>query len=303
MTIQPPFLQPGDTIGMVCPSGYMPIETMQTCLQVLAQWGFTVKQGKTLGTHFNYFSGTDEERLADLQEMMDDHTVKAILCARGGYGLSRIVDRIDFDTFRQQPKWIAGFSDITVLHAHLYRHFRIASIHSPMAAAFNNEGYLSDHVTSLRNVLCGLPAGYHCEGYKLNRHGSATGDLVGGNLALLVHLVGTPGCMDLEGKILFIEDVGEYIYNIDRMMLQLKRAGMLVSLAGLVVGKFSDTKDTVIPFGESVYDAIWDKVKDYQYPVCFDFPVGHVAENYALKHGIAHTLTVTATVASLTEKS
>ena len=298
----PEYLRKGDTIGVVCPSGYMPFENMETCLQVLEQWGFKVKKGKTLGTHFNYFSGTDEERLTDLQQMLDDGQVKAILCARGGYGLSRIIDKIDFTTFLKKPKWIIGYSDITILHSHLFNNYNIASLHSPMAAAFNNGGSETEYVQSLLNAISGKPSEYHCEVYKLNNPGVAAGELVGGNLCLLAHLIGSSSSIDTEGKILFIEDIGEYIYNIDRLMLQLQRAGKLYDLAGLIVGSFTDMKDTVIPFGASVYDMIYDKVKNFNYPVCFNFPVGHTQYNVALKHGIVHTLEVTENRVLLTEK-
>jgi muramoyltetrapeptide carboxypeptidase len=298
----PEYLKQGDTIGVICPSGYMPYKNMETCLQVLEQWGFKVKKGKTLGTQFNYFSGTDEKRLADLQQMLDNVEVKAILCARGGYGLSRIIDRVDFTTFIKQPKWIIGYSDITILHSHILSNYNIASMHSPMAAAFNDGGSETKYIKSLLTAITGNPAEYQCEGYKLNKQGTTIGELVGGNLCLLAHLIGSSSSVDTNGKILFIEDIGEYIYNIDRLMLQLQRAGKLQDLAGLVVGSFTDMKDTIIPFGASVYDVIYDKVKDYNYPVCFNFPVGHTQENVALKHGIVHKLEVAENKVSLREK-
>ena len=163
----------------------MPYENMETCLKVLQQWDFKVKKGKTLGTHFNYFSGTDEERLTDLQQMMNDGQVKAILSARGGYGLSRIIDKIDFTTFLKNPKWIIGYSDITILHSHLFNNYNIASLHSPMAAAFDDDGSETEYIQSLHNAITGIPSEYHCEVYKLNKQGVAAGELVGGNLCLL----------------------------------------------------------------------------------------------------------------------
>jgi len=298
----PSYLQQGDIIGLICPSGYMPLENMEACLKTLEQWGFRVKKGKTLGTHFNYFSGTDKERLTDLQQMLDDEEVKAVLCARGGYGLSRIIDKIDFTTFLLNPKWIIGYSDITILHSHLFSNYNIASLHSPMAAAFNDGGNETEYVQSLKKALTGQPSAYYCEGYKLNKQGIATGELVGGNLCLLAHLIGSESSINTNGKLLFIEDIGEYIYNIDRLMIQLQRAGKLNDLAGLIVGSFTDMKDTVIPFGASVYDAIYDTIKDYNYPVCFNFPVGHTQENYAFKHGVLHTLEVNEKGVILTEK-
>ena len=289
----PPYLKPGDTIGIVCPAGYMATAKAQTCIDTLQQWGYQVKVGKTLGSDSTtYFSGTDEERLHDFQAMLDDDAVKAILCGRGGYGMGRIIDRVNFRAFKKQPKWIIGFSDITVLHAHLYSNYKIASLHAPMAAAFNEEGYNNEYVQSLKHALEGKIARYHCGVHDFNRKGEAVGELVGGNLSLLAHLTGTPSDMKTKGRILFLEDVGEYLYNVDRMLYQLKRAGKLDKLAGLIIGGFTDNKDTERPFGKTVYEIIHDVVKEYDYPVCFDFPVSHEKENYALKVGAGYKLIV-----------
>jgi len=293
MILIPPYLQEGDTIGIVCPAGYMSYEKAETCINVLRGWGFKVKIGKTLGNQFNYFSGADEERLTDLQEMIDDGEVKSILCARGGYGLSRIIDDIDFKRFEKNPKWIIGYSDITVLHAHIYAKYKTASLHSPMAAAFNNGGAENEFVQSLRKAITGKLYSYSRDGNFLNRKGFAQGELIGGNLSLIIHLIGTVSDFDTRNKILFLEDVGEYLYNIDRMMLQLKRAGKLEELSALIIGGFTELKDTTIPFGQNVYDLIFDKIKEYDYPVCFDFPVSHTDRNYALKIGVKHQLSVT----------
>jgi muramoyltetrapeptide carboxypeptidase len=288
----PPYLQKGDTIGIVCPAGYLPAEKAQTCIDVLQQWGYRVKTGKTLGHQFHYFAGTDEERLLDLQQMLDDDSVQAILCGRGGYGVSRIIDRLNFDRFRRKPKWIIGFSDITVLHAHLFTVLQTASIHAPMAAAFNDDGWQNVYVQSLKQALEGHTASYTCDAHAFNQPGTVTAPLVGGNLSLLAHMVGSASDVDTRGKILFLEDVGEYIYNVDRMLLQLKRSGKLEGLAGLVVGGFTDMKDTVIPFGQTVEEVIRDQVKAYNYPICFNFPVSHSAANYALKVGVTYCLEV-----------
>lgn len=290
----PPYLQKGDCIGIVCPSGAMPVERVSECIRMLNEdWGFTTKVGKTIGNKFNYFSGTDKERLADLQQMQDDDEVKAVLCARGGYGLGRIIDRIDFKKFMKQPKWIIGYSDITVLHSHLYSNYYISSLHSPMAGAFNDDGYKNEFVQSLKNALEGKKLKYTCPVHKFNRKGEAIGELIGGNLALLAHLVGTDSDIKTRGRIVFIEDVGEYLYNIDRMMYQLMRSGKLSKLAGLIVGGFTDSKDTETPFGQTAYEIIRDIVKDYDYPVCFDFHVSHTDRNYALKIGIGYKLKIT----------
>jgi muramoyltetrapeptide carboxypeptidase len=290
----PVYLQKGDTIGLVCPAGFMTLDKVQTCINTLNEWGYTVKIGKTVGSNStNYFSGSDDERLNDFQQLLDDDEVKAILCARGGYGMGRIIDRIDLKKFKKRPKWIIGYSDITILHSHLYSNYYISSIHAPMAAAFNDEGFKNEYVQSLRNVLEGKRSKYQCAVHDYNRKGEAVGELVGGNLALLAHAVGTESDLKTRGRILFIEDVGEYLYNIDRMFWQLKRSGKLSKLAGLIIGGFTDTKDTERPFGQPVYDIIRDIISDYDYPVCFGFPVSHEKENYALKIGVGYKLKIT----------
>ena len=271
----------------------MDTEKVQTCIDTLQEWGYQVKVGKTVGSNSkNYFSGTDEERLNDFQQMLDDDEVKAVLCGRGGYGMGRIIDKIDFKKFKKQPKWIAGYSDITVLHSHLYSNYYISSLHTPMAGAFNDGGDKNEFVISLKNVLEGKKIKYSCPPHEFNRKGEAIGELIGGNLALLAHLTGTDSDIKTRGRILFIEDVGEYSYNIDRMLHQLKRSGKLSKLAGLIIGGFTDIKDTERPFGKSVYEIIHDIIKEYDFPVCFDFPVSHTDRNYALKVGVGYKLRV-----------
>ncbi|MFZ9661832.1 MAG: S66 peptidase family protein [Chitinophagaceae bacterium] len=290
----PPYLKKGDCIGLVCPAGAMSRKKAVECIRVIKEvWGYEVKQGKTLGSGAGYFSGTDQERLDDLQRMIDDDEIKAILCARGGYGTGRIIDVIDFSKFRKKPKWIIGFSDITVLHAHIHSTYGIATLHAPMANAFNNGGYNNVYVKSLKDALEGKRAQYKTASKKYNRSGKGNGQLIGGNLAIITHLIGTPSSYQTKGKILFLEDVGELKYNIDRMVYQLKRSGMLKDLSGLVIGGFTDTKDTSKPFGKSVEEIFTDAVKEYDYPVCFDFPVSHSKENLALKVGARFELKVT----------
>jgi muramoyltetrapeptide carboxypeptidase len=299
----PPYLHKGATIGITAPAGFMALEKMSACIDRLQEWGYEVKLGDT--THHisdSYFSAPDEERRIDLQRMLDDPAIDAILCARGGYGVSRIIDRLDFKAFRQKPKWIIGFSDITVLHSHLYQHYGIATLHAPMAAAFNEDGPGSAGLPSLREALEGKLAGYHIPAHPFNRVGEAKGDLVGGNLSLLTHLIGTESELKTKHTILFLEDLGEYIYNVDRMLLQLKRSGRLARLAGLVVGGFTGIKDTERPFGRDAYELIRDHVSDYDYPVCYGFPVSHEKENVALKHGIGHVLHVDRDDVRLTER-
>ena len=299
----PPYLQKGDSIGIVAPASFMPIEKIQTCIETLDAWGYNVELGAT--THSdsaNYFSGTDEERLKDLQQMLDNKKIKAILCARGGYGMSRIVDKLSFEKFKKYPKWIVGFSDITVLHAHLHSNYKIASLHAPMTAAFNDEGFNNPYIQSLKKALEGEKAEYECAAHAFNKQGSAKGELIGGNLALLAHVIGTPSDIRTKNKILFLEDVGEYLYNIDRMLLQLKRAGKLQKLAGLIIGGFTDNKDTERPFGKTAYEIIHEQVREFNFPICFGFPVSHEKENYALKIGVEYRLTIQREEVTLTEK-
>lgn len=300
--ITPAYLKPGNTIGIVCPAGYLPASSIQTCVAVLAQWGYRVMQGSTIGGNSStYFSGTDQERLTDLQRMLDDPAVHAILCGRGGYGTGRIIEQLDFSKFIESPKWIIGYSDITVLHAHIHRHHQIVTLHAPMATAFNGEGWKSEYIQSLREALEGISSACSGPDHAFNRLGAVTAPLVGGNLALLAHLVGTSSDMDTEGKILFIEDIGEQLYNIDRMLYQYKRSGKLRSLAGLIVGGFTECKDTERPFGKTAYEIIQDAVAEYTYPVCYDFPVSHTERNVALKVGATYSLRVDATGSLLAE--
>lgn len=298
----PPYLKKGDTIGITCPAGYMAAEKAQTCIGVLQQWGYQVMVGKTLGSSsLNYFSANDDDRRDELQAMLDDKKINAILCGRGGYGVGRIIDGLDFTQFKKYPKWIIGFSDITVLHSHIYSHLKIASLHAPMAAAFNDGEYANEFIQSLRKAITGKKANYKVAVHTFNKPGTASGELVGGNLSLLAHLTGTPSDINTKNKILFIEDIGEYIYNIDRMLYQIKRSGKLDKLAGLIIGGFTDMKDTERPFGKTVYEVINDIVAEYNYPVCYNFPVSHGKENYALKVGGSYELSVANRAVRLSE--
>jgi muramoyltetrapeptide carboxypeptidase len=299
----PPYLEKGDLVGIVCPAGYMPEEKVSECIRVLCEvWGLRAKVGKTVGSQYHYFSGTDDERLADLQEMMDDPSVKAILCGRGGYGTGRIIDRINFRKFIKNPKWIIGFSDITILHSHILARYQVATVHGPMANAFNNDGYLNEYVRSLHKAITGTKGNYSVSCHPFNHNGKASGRLVGGNLSLVAHLTGTPSDIDTRGNILFLEDIGEYLYNIDRMFYQLKRSGKFKHLAGLILGGFTDSKDTETPFGKTADEIIHDVVKEYRFPVCYGFPVSHGKENVALKIGCTYTLSVSDKRVSLREQ-
>lgn len=299
--IQPPFLKPGNTIGITCPAGYMDYKNAETCIHTLQQWGYDVMVGKTLGSKSkNYFSAGDEDRCNELQAMLDDPGIDAILFGRGGYGLGRIIDRLDFTLFAEKPKWLIGFSDITVIHACLNR-LGIASLHAPMAAAFNDGGFKNKYIQSLKLVLEGKKMLYETKPYPYNRTGKARAELVGGNLSLIAHLAGTPDALNTAGKILFLEDVGEYLYNVDRMLWQLKRNGAFNQLAGLVLGGFTDMKDTTRPFGKKTNDVLRDIFAEYNFPVCYRFPVSHDKENVALKSGGTYSLLVTPAKVQLKE--
>ena len=296
----PPYLKKGNTIGITCPAGYMAAEKAQKCISTLQSWGFDVMVGKTVGGKSkNYFSGSDEVRQNEMQAMLDDENIHAILCGRGGYGVGRIIDGLDFTKFKKKPKWVIGFSDVTILHAHLYTKIKVASLHAPMASAFN-EGE-NEFIQSLHKAIIGKKAKYSCAPHPFNKPGTATAELVGGNLSLLTHLIGTPSAINTKNKTLFIEDIGEQIYHIDRMLYQLKRSGMLENLAGLIVGGFTDMEDTERPFGKKVYKIIKEITAAYNYPVCFNFPVSHSKKNYALKIGVPYTLKISKTKTQLTE--
>lgn len=298
----PPYLKKGDTIAITCPAGYMEKKKIATCVKTLQEWGFQVMIGKTVGsTSTNYFSGTDEERRDEFQALLNEPSIKAILCGRGGYGVTRIIDQLDFKTFKKNPKWIIGFSDITVLHAHILTKCKIASLHAPMANAFNGGGTKLPYVQSLQKALKGTKANYTCATHAKNQIGKASGVLMGGNLALIAHLVGSSMMYKTKGAILFLEDVGEYSYNIDRMLIQLKRAGIFNQLSGLILGGFADRKDTTRPFGKTVEEIIQAHLSEFNYPICFGFPVSHDTENYALKVGPSFELSVASKLVRLKE--
>ncbi|MEY3541348.1 MAG: hypothetical protein RLZZ204_160 [Bacteroidota bacterium] len=296
----PPFLHPGDKIAIVCPAGYMPSQKALACIKTLKKWGYSVVKGKTLGGNSkNYFSGTPEERLADFQHHINDPSVKAILCGRGGYGTTHLLDKIDWKQFKKNPKWIIGFSDITILHTYLQHELKITSIHGPMANAFNDDDGINRYTLSLKDTFEGKPVQYNCLPHKLNRTGKSKAPIVGGNLSLLAHSIGTNAELESDGKILFIEDIGEQLYNVERMLLQLKRAGKLKKLKGLIVGGFSQKKDTERPFGKELYQIINDITLEYKYPVCYGFPISHDKENVAIAIGSIYKLEITEDLVSL----
>lgn len=293
--IQPHFLKPGDTIGIVAPARKVSPEELSDGIKILEGWGFNVRLGKNIFKEQNQFSGGDEERAADLQMMLDDADVKAIISARGGYGTVRIIDKLDFSKFKQHPKWLVGYSDMTVLHNHLQSNLQTQSIHACMVFNMQPDKFDKDAVESLGKALTGVPLHYKfssANNQSLNRNGNAKGILCGGNLSLIYALSGSVSDIDTSKKILFIEDLDEYLYHIDRMMIQLKRSGKLQNLAGLIVGGMSDMKDNTVPFGKTAEEIIREHVNEFDYPVCFDFPAGHIKNNLALIMGATVELSV-----------
>ncbi len=278
----PSYLHPNDKIGLVAPARKVSQDEIAHCLRTLEEWGLKPVLGENIYGEADQFSGTDEERTADFQQMLDDPEIKAILCARGGYGTLRIIDRLDFSNFVEKPKWIAGFSDATILHAHLNECLEIESIHSPMAINFKDDADTDNAIEAFRRVLFGESKGYEIGMHDLNRRGDASGILVGGNLSLLYALNGSVSDLNTDGKILFLEDLDEYLYHIDRMMQNLLRAGKLSNLAGLVVGGMTEMKDNKVPFGKTAEEIIRGVVDRFDYPVAFGFPAGHVKTNLAL---------------------
>jgi muramoyltetrapeptide carboxypeptidase len=289
MIKQPPYLKKGDKIAIVCPAKKLP-KSIDTALEVFKQWGLEVILGKTVSAGYHQFAGTDKLRASDLQTFLDDPEIKAIVAGRGGYGTVRIIDDLDFTAFNKHPKWIVGYSDITVLLSHLLAHEQTQSIHGQMP--YNFDDATAESLVSLRQALFGGPIEYAFESKFTNRKGEAEGILIGGNLTLLIAVQGSPSEMDYTNKILFIEDVGEHEYSIDRMMRLLKRAGKLAKLKGLIVGAFNETGIETIPFGASTEEVIWDIVKEYDYPVCFNAPVGHIEDNRAMVLGKTITMLV-----------
>ncbi|MEO8172954.1 MAG: LD-carboxypeptidase [Sediminibacterium sp.] len=306
--ILPPYLQPGDTIGITCPSGFVLEKDIQPAVEQIKKWGFEVLEGTTVGKRDFTFGGTDEERKKDFQDMIDNPEVKAILCARGGYGAVRIIDQLDFSPLKKNPKWVIGFSDITVFHSHLHTTVGVATIHSKMCNSFPNEWGNAEPIQvetilSLKEALQGQKLLYNGGIDEKNKPGSAEGQLIGGNLKMLETLAGTASDISTEDKILFVEDVGEALYSIDRMFCNLKRTGKLDKLKGLLIGGFTLIKAETPgeEFGRTIYDIVLEKVKEFNYPVCFGFPVGHQRNNFALKCGVNHRLTIDAFHSTLEE--
>jgi muramoyltetrapeptide carboxypeptidase len=288
----PPFLKKGDKIGIVSTASRIDRKVVDPAIDLLFSLGYNVLIGKHTFSSFHQYSSTDAERASDLQTMIDNPEIKAIICSRGGYGTLRTLELINFSHFIQNPKWIIGFSDVTVLHSKL-NNLGITSIHGVMPRYFLLDGKKSPSLQTLLDTLTGQPINYEISSDVNNRSGKAVGQLVGGNLSILYSMRGTPYDIDTTGKILFIEDLGEYLYHLDRMMMNLKAGGKLENLAALLVGNFSGMKDLDEPYGLSVEEIIFDAVSEYGFPVAFKFPAGHAQDNFALKLGVETTIEVT----------
>lgn len=292
--LRPVSLKKGDTIAIVSTARKVSIEEIQPAVDILVSWGLKTVFGKNLFKQQNQFAGTDAERLTDFQNALDDSNIKAIIYARGGYGTLRIIDGVNWNSFAKNPKWLIGFSDITVIQSHVLTHYNAESLHAPMA--FNFKKASPEALNALKQILFEGLISYQVPeniSSDFNRHGTAKGILAGGNLSLLYAINGTPSDFDYTGKILFIEDLDEYLYHIDRMMLTLKRSGKLKSLAGLIVGGMTDMRDNTISFGKSAEEIILEAVTEYKYPVCFGFPAGHIRDNRPLIFGREAELNVT----------
>lgn len=292
----PPFLVKGDTVLLIAAARARNREAVAPAIEILKGWGLKVLTGKHVYKKHHQFAGTDAQRAADLQWAIAHKTARAVLFTGGGYGTLRIIDMVDFHQVKKYPKWFIGYSDATVTQARLLK-TGMASIHGTMAFQFTKNAEATD---SLRKLLFGEQLPYHIPAHSLNRKGDAMGEVVGGNLSLLYALSGSADDVVTKNKILFIEDLDEQLYHLDRMLLQLKRSGKLKHLRGLVVGGMSDMKDNAVPFGKTAEEIVWDAVKEYKYPVCFNFPAGHIEKNMALYIGKKARLTVTKTKINFT---
>ena len=278
----PPYLKKGDTVAIVCTARKFFPEDAKPAIDLLESWGLKVKLGKTIGLDSCQLGGTDTERAADFQEQLDNDNVKAIWCARGGYGTVRIIDMIDFSKFKKHPKWVMGFSDVTVLHNHLNT-MGYKSIHGTMPVSIATTA--PESIETLKTVLFGEKLSYEIDPSPMNRFGKATGELVGGNLSILYSLLGSKSAIDCTDKILFIEDLDEYLYHIDRMMMNLKRNGCLESIKGIIVGGMTKMKDNDIPWGKNANEIVQNVTQKYNIPILYNFPAGHVHDNRALIMG------------------
>lgn len=295
MMIIPPFLSKGDSVVIIATARKIGKEEVQPAIEYLNSKGLSVELGPNLFNEYNQFSGTDQQRHNDLQWALNHNTAKAIIIARGGYGTVRAIENIDFSKFKHNPKWLVGYSDITTLHSAIHN-IGIATLHATMPINFSKN---EEATQTLIDALFGTPDTIRANSHPLNKQGNAKAEIVGGNLSLLYSHSGTPHDINTAGKILFIEDLDEYLYHIDRMMMQLKLSGKLSKLKGLIVGGMSDMKDNAVPFGKTAEEIISDLVGEYNYPVCFNFPAGHIDRNLALYLGKEALLSVSETKTQL----
>jgi len=286
----PPFLKSGDTIAIIATARKILKEEILPAKELFESWGLKVEISQDLFEVENQFAGTDDKRAQQLQWAIQHPDAKAIFCARGGYGTMRILEKVYFSQLTANPKWIFGFSDITALHCHLLAMEHVASVHSPMCITIPES--TPESIQSIKDIMFGNGINYKIDSHPLNRFGEAEGELAGGNLSLLYALKGTQHFPDMAGKILFIEDLDEHLYHIDRMMLSLKMSGVLSRIKGLIVGGFTDMKDNAVPFGKTAEQIILEHVSSYNYPVVFGFPVGHIKDNRALMVGVRGKLEV-----------
>lgn len=290
--IQPPALVPGDTVGIIATARKILPEELAPAVEVIRSWGLNTRFADRLFQAEHQFAGTDAQRAADMQQMLDDDSIKAVIIARGGYGSVRMIDRVDLSRFSAKPKWIIGYSDITVLHSHLQQCCQVSTLHGSMPVNFPAQLKAGAALETLKRSLFGEKLFYTIDAHTLNRRGEAEAVLTGGNLSVLYSLMGSVSFPEMQGKILFLEDLDEYLYHIDRMMMGLKRAGALSGLAGLLVGGMTDMKDNTIAFGKTAEEIIHDTVSEFGYPVCFGFPAGHITDNRALKLGARYRFNV-----------
>lgn len=288
---KPQSLVVGDKIGLLSTARKITLDELDFALKLIKSWGLVPVLGNTISESDNQFAGTVEKRINDFQNFLDNPEIRAILCVRGGYGTVQIIDSIDFSEFTKNSKWIIGYSDVTVLHCHINRNLNIQTLHASMPVNFSSN--TSQSLESIKFVLFGTQFQYKINSHKLNRVGGASGELVGGNLSIIYSLSGSNSQLITDGKILFIEDLDEYLYHIDRMMMNLKRSKLLENLSGLIVGGMTDMKDNSVSFGKNAYEIIADAVKEYNFPIAFDFPAGHLNDNRSLIIGSQVKLSVT----------
>ena len=296
--IIPDKIKIGDKIGIIATARKISLEELNPSIEILQSWGLEVVLGKFLFEEDNQFAGTVEQRTIDLQNMIDDDAIKAILCARGGYGTVQIIDKINFSKLVKNPKWIIGFSDITVLHSHLNQ-LGVATLHATMPINFSKNTPKS--LESLKNSLFGKANSIESPVHKFNRLGKVNAEIIGGNLSILYSLLGSNSDINTDGKILFMEDLDEYLYHIDRMMINMKRNGKFNNLKGMIIGGMSKMNDNNIPFGKTAEEIILDHLKDYNFPICFGFPSGHLDDNRSIRLGVSSVLDINENGVSLSQ--